>query len=107
MKQCKRARLPVIKEWNSLEECLKMASEKFEHLCFLEPTAEQTLSALKLEKEKTLCLFLGSEKGFSDRELALLQKSKVKSASLGRTILRSFTAAIAAASLLVSKRDSL
>lgn len=107
LKQCKRTRMPLIQEWGSLEECLKAASLKFSTLCFLDAEAAKPLLEFELQKAKPLCFFLGSEKGFSASELALLQKSGVQTAHLGTSILRAFTAAIATASLISSKRDSI
>jgi 16S rRNA (uracil1498-N3)-methyltransferase len=53
-----------------------------------------------------LALAIGPEGGWTDAELKLFQREKWISASLGQTILRAETAAIAAAAICISEFDS-
>lgn len=106
LKQCKRSYQPLIRNWNSLEECLKAVSKDYE-MVFLEPEAEKPLSHFPIAKTKPVMIFLGSEKGLNSEEIKKLQQAGAQSANLGNSILRSFTAAIAAASLLLFKRSDL
>jgi 16S rRNA (uracil1498-N3)-methyltransferase len=104
LKQCKRTRMPVIKNWGSLKDCI--ANIDFDECYTLDPEAKLSLLDWKPEKQKSLILFLGSEKGFGKEENALMAQHKFQSVGLGNAILRSYTAAIASTSVLVLKRTS-
>ncbi len=106
-KQCKRSLLPEIRGWVSLETCIENLQKSFQTLCVLDPDAELPLSQIKIEKENTLCVILGSEKGLNAKETSLLASKGARFANMGTSILRAFTAAIAGTSLIVLKRDEL
>ncbi len=104
LKQCKRAYMPTFQIWGSLAKFLEKTRGSFANELLLEPTATSSLSQFKLQDSQSLCLLMGSEKGFSDLEIALLRDSTFKPVSMGSAILRSFTAAIAASALVSSQR---
>jgi 16S rRNA (uracil1498-N3)-methyltransferase len=53
------------------------------------------------EKPKTVAVIIGPEGGFSDSEAELLKSMTVQCVSLGKTILRTETAGIAALSMIM------
>lgn len=105
LKQCKRSYLPTFKIWGSLAKFLENTRGNFATELLLEPTASSSLSRFKFGGAQSLCLLMGSEKGFSELEMALLKDSTFKPVSMGTAILRSFTAAIAASALVSIQRD--
>ena len=83
--QCRRTSVPIIKTYSSLKALLADHPKAY----YGEPTAEK-----KLPTADTFTLIIGPESGFSEPELKLLQE-KATGFSVGNTILRTETAAIA------------
>lgn len=104
MKQCRRVLEPKLEVWKSLEACLEGMSSDFS-VYYMDSSASKALLEKSMTREENLCLFLGSEKGWSAQEYELLKTRNVQGLHMGPLILRSFTAIISAASLLSNKRN--
>jgi 16S rRNA (uracil1498-N3)-methyltransferase len=104
LKQCKRARLPLLHTWPSLTAFLAHIQTRGVRGVVLDPESQQSLGSLVFSQDQAICLVLGGEKGFLPSERQLLDSANFSNASLGSYILRAITAAIAAAALISSKR---
>ncbi len=100
MKQCDNAFLPQIHEVRSISELIEKM-EKYVPVAALEMGKHQTLNeiAANLEK-KSICIIIGPEGGFDEKEIEYLQNRNVATFTLGNHILRAETAAIASVSQL-------
>jgi 16S rRNA (uracil1498-N3)-methyltransferase len=110
-KQCNRARPPAIHGGADFKDLLA-ASGKEEHdlkLIFWEETGgeilQQTLA--QVQETKSSLILIGPEGGFSTAETEEAVAAGFQSVTLGRQILRSETAAIAAISILQYKLGNL
>lgn len=102
-KQCKRGQIPEIHDSLDFSEMIERL-EEFDLNIFLyegekNTTLKQVLKDVK-EEVKTVSMIIGPEGGFSDDEAEIL-KTKGKSASLGKTVLRTETAGVVALSMLM------
>ena len=100
--QSRRATPPEITEPLKLADALNLPAALRIVLCESE---EQTQLSDVVKSNGTtggILLAVGPEGGWTDDELQLFQQAKWTSASLGNTILRAETAAIAAAAVLIS-----
>ncbi|MDR0953401.1 MAG: 16S rRNA (uracil(1498)-N(3))-methyltransferase [Elusimicrobiota bacterium] len=94
-KQCETPKIPLILNPVSFEEALQSIMPAI--ICYEGETTTSIQSALQtVEKAKTLGLFIGPEGGYTDEEIQLALKYKVKAVSLGGNILRAETAATVA-----------
>ena len=111
-RQCRQARIPSLHSWDSLAGLLRYHEGKVIRGFFLHPgdgvtsLARQLSSGLWQEScghaGHTMAL-VGPEKGWSQWELKLLREARqFTQASMGPRVLRAFTAAVAAATLLAS-----
>jgi 16S rRNA (uracil1498-N3)-methyltransferase len=84
---------------------MKDKTEINDELCIVLSENERDVLLRDLLKEPTngLLLALGPEGGWAEEELALFAQRGWKSASLGNTILRAETAAIAATAIALSE----
>jgi 16S rRNA (uracil1498-N3)-methyltransferase len=103
-KQCKRAWLPELHIWDSLQDCVDVLQKNCDEICVLHPGADKTLLDLNFKDTKSVGLLLGSEKGLNSEEMAFLKQLHFKEVNLGPRVLRSFTAAITATALMSAKR---
>jgi 16S rRNA (uracil1498-N3)-methyltransferase len=99
MKQCGRSYLPKVKELASLDEVIG-SSGSFKRKLIGHAEGEPFAQAASKDTTSTLIL-VGPEGGFSDEEVARCVAAGFKSVSLGERRLRTETAAIAFASLLI------
>ncbi|MFW7377981.1 MAG: RsmE family RNA methyltransferase [Oligoflexus sp.] len=106
MKQCKRAWQPELHIYKDLQSLL--LSDKFEtwNRYLLEPESEQVLFTSAMQPAASL-LLIGSEKGLTEIEKNQLLAHNFQPVRLGTTILRAFTASLAATAVISAKRDSL
>jgi 16S rRNA (uracil1498-N3)-methyltransferase len=99
--QCGRSRLPEVTTPVSLVEALESA----EGLLLLPYEGEREVSLRQALREagkpKTVSIFIGPEGGFAKDEVERVTESGVQAVSLGRRILRSETAGIAAAAAVM------
>ncbi|QDT38767.1 RsmE family RNA methyltransferase [Stratiformator vulcanicus] len=95
-KQSGRSRLMVIDRPIALPKLLKQASE--EQIVLLDPHG--STDPVGIKETSTTTAFIGPEGGFSDEELKLFEELEATKIRLGSHILRTETAAIAAAARL-------
>ena len=76
-------------------------SKTFSHALFCEPTASQLMPAM--QKDDRCCIFVGPEGGFAPTECARMSAEGVIGVLLGKTVLRTETAAIVAATTALSR----
>ena len=98
-KQCGNNFLPEILESKNLENALALIS-KGHSVYFFDTDAEEYFNQEELDKSSSITFIIGPESGFSETELKLMNKSKIKKRYLGRNILRSETAAIYISTLI-------
>jgi 16S rRNA (uracil1498-N3)-methyltransferase len=101
MKQCDNAFLPQIHEVQSLSELLEKI-EEYVPVAALEIGKHETLNKIVANSdEKSICIIIGPEGGFDEKEIEYLQNMNVPTFTLGNHILRAETAAIASVSQIV------
>jgi len=92
IKQCKRSFLPAIVITDSIKEASRLISS---HIYIADVKGEKCLS-----DKQEMCICVGSEGGFSNDEIDFLRKEHPTTLiSLGKTRLRTETAAVAATTL--------
>jgi 16S rRNA (uracil1498-N3)-methyltransferase len=105
--QCGRSVLPVVLPGQGLEEALSTRAD----LLLLPWEGEGSLSlasavraarpALEAVERPTVAVFIGPEGGFADDEVDLARRAGARVVTLGRRILRSETAGVVAAALVL------
>jgi 16S rRNA (uracil1498-N3)-methyltransferase len=101
MKQCKRATLPELVVYGSLDELVAAHTGLG---VVLVPGAPEALFDLVAAVDGDLLLLAGGEKGLEPEEEAQLRAAGFRPAALGSTVLRAVTAALAAASVAALRR---
>lgn len=100
LKQCKSAYKPEVCFYKSLSEAIGSSNYSNMKLLALLPEAKYKASEEILNSDsKSLMVFIGGEKGWDKDEIILLEQSGATPVSLGKNILRAWTAGVAAASL--------
>jgi 16S rRNA (uracil1498-N3)-methyltransferase len=108
IKQCKRAYLPTLNVASSLGNLLALKQDSFKDslgYVLSEHSSEPLLKAAlgdRARNSQMVYLVCGSEKGLTDRENALMEKSALRPVSLGSGILRAKTAALVATGILAA-----
>lgn len=98
-KQCGRAFVPEVEYVNAID---KLPIDKFDIVVFMnEHERKNSFSDVTLSRDATkkLALIVGSEGGFSDREVGEICDRGAVSVSLGKRILRAETASVVAMSI--------
>lgn len=93
--QSRRGIVPEVKHLLTLKEAAEKAKESDVSIVFYEGGGESIASILK-DKPKSVSIFIGSEGGFEESEIGLLNSAGVATATLGKRILRAETAPLAA-----------
>ena len=108
MKQSLRARLPRIEPVTGMEDIVGTVSSYDLALIAWEEEGERRLDlAAGLDaKARRVLLMIGPEGGFSGEEIAMAREAGMVTVSLGRSRLRSDTAAIVGLALLMSVLDA-
>lgn len=108
MKQSLRARLPRIEPVTGMEDIVGTASSYDLALIAWEEEGERRLdlAAGLGAKARRVLLMIGPEGGFSGEEIAMAREAGMVTVSLGRSRLRSDTAAIAGLALLMAALDA-
>lgn len=99
--QCGRTRLPAVHGTRALQEFLAAREDGL--LLLLDPKANTSMNDLPLAKPKNVFLLVGPEGGFEDAEREAACAAGAKGLRLGPRILRTETAAVAAAALLLGR----
>ncbi|MCY3714421.1 MAG: RsmE family RNA methyltransferase [Gemmatimonadetes bacterium] len=108
MKQSLRARLPRIEPVTSMEDVVGTASSYDLALIAWEEEVNRRpgLAAGLNAKARRILLMIGPEGGFSSEEIAMAREAGMVTVSLGRSRLRSDTAAIAGLALIMAALDA-
>ncbi len=109
VKQCKRSKIPPIEAPISFGEMLREIDGKYDLIiCPYENEENRTMKdCLRGQDSQTLpkqvAVMIGPEGGFSDKEIALLGQcgASVQLVTLGKTILRTETAGLAALAMIM------
>lgn len=96
--QCFRGDIPVILPIQKLADIFKSINEN--ELLLHMQMGGSSIHELTMLPSQNVSLFIGPEGGWSEQEELLFKSSSVQSISLGKTVLRAETAAIAAISIL-------
>ena len=95
-KQSGRATLPQISRTMSFDEICKEVGEFHQIILAYEGASQNAKEVLSsLDKNQPIALIVGSEGGFSNKEVEKLIKNGAKVISMGNTILRAETASVA------------
>lgn len=104
VKQCKRGIIPEIQQAITFKEMINTI-DKYELIVFPYENEQQYsvkdyLKSIE-KKPRNAALIIGPEGGFSDKEAQALMELGAKSVTLGKTILRTETAGMAAMAMLM------
>lgn len=104
-KQCRRNLVPDIKPVMDLGECYSLIGAAPAIMLYENETGTRLRNILQQNRDRFSCsdlfLLIGPEGGFSDSEAAEARKRGILTAGLGPRILRTETAGIAAASIVM------
>jgi len=106
-KQCGRGYIPKVLPPITLDELQKQAVPEFLLLPYEAERAHPVKEALRGKTAKSAGIFIGPEGGFTPEEVKLLQEMGAVSVTLGRRILRTETAGLAALTLLLYEFDEM
>ncbi len=102
MKQCDNAFLPQIHQVLTLPELIQSLGN-YTPLVALEVGKHKTVNEAYPElQEQAICLIIGPEGGFDEKEIEFLKNKNVNTFTLGNHILRAETAAITASAQLLA-----
>lgn len=105
-KQSRRGRIPKIESLLNLEDAAKDSCKSQCSMVFYELHGKKIGDIIE-NIPKKISLFIGPEGGFSSDEISMLSSYNVVSATLGRRILRTETAPIAALSIIMYETGNL
>jgi 16S rRNA (uracil1498-N3)-methyltransferase len=94
--QSRRLRLPFLGALARPEQAFSLAGDGLKLILSERPDAQPLRKVFEVQRETRAALAIGPEGGWIDRELELSQQSGFKQVSLGKLILRTETAVIAA-----------
>ncbi len=103
-KQSKRSLIPVVHKPMSYKDALEMAGTLDVQLVPYENARGMTATkeaVWAITPGQSIGIFIGPEGGFADAEIALAKEKEMQLISLGKRILRTETAALAALSILM------
>lgn len=103
IKQCKRSIPMDIKNTMPFGDMVKSLSQYDIVIFANECEKVESLGGITIDKTASVAIIIGSEGGFSENEIRLLNLPNVRSISLGKRILRAETAAIALSAVVISK----
>lgn len=105
-KQSGRGIIPVVHEMQNFGEALKSAKEYEIPVIFYENGGER-INEIIPKTAKTVSIFIGSEGGFSEDEIKKAESMGLKTATLGKRILRCETAPIASLSIIMNITENM
>ncbi|MCX6733990.1 MAG: RsmE family RNA methyltransferase [Candidatus Peregrinibacteria bacterium] len=100
--QCGRCKVPVLHEPMKFEAFLKTKVTKDSLVLIPHTMGGKKMNELKLIDEKSIVVCIGPEGGFDEKEVEDVTKVGGISVTLGKRVLRSETAAIAAVAMLAA-----
>lgn len=98
--QCGRCRIPTINPPITLANWLTLTDKDPMHRLILTPQEALTTAPILSPPLLSIALLIGPEGGFSENELTLAAKHQLQCLTLGKRILRTETAALAAISII-------
>lgn len=98
--QSRRGVIPKIEDAVSFKQAVKLSSQNELNIIFYE-LGGQSVKKLITAKPASIGIFIGSEGGFEEAEVALAEKNNASAATLGKRILRAETAPLAALSIIM------
>lgn len=106
VKQCKRGIIPEVCPSHSFAEMVSELGEYDLVLCPYENEEGRTIKAFlrsleNAEDVKSAAIIIGPEGGFSEREISVLEDAGAVTVTLGKTILRTETAGMAALAMVM------
>lgn len=106
VKQCKRGIIPEVCPSHSFAEMVSELGEYDLVLCPYENEEGRTIKAFlrsleNAEDVKSAAIIIGPEGGFSEREISVLEDAGAVTVTLGKTILRTETAGMAALAMIM------
>ncbi|MDO4459150.1 MAG: 16S rRNA (uracil(1498)-N(3))-methyltransferase [Clostridia bacterium] len=105
-KQCGRGKIPEVRPSMSFKEAVKEA-EGLKIMCYEHGGKPFRDIIADMGEEKNIAIFIGSEGGFSEKEVELAKENGVNIATLGKRILRTETAPICAISVIMALTGNL
>ena len=97
VKQCGRGEIPEISDVVSFKEAVELSKDLDLVIAPYENEVACAISsALRAKTPKTVGIFIGPEGGIADEEIAILNENGIKTVTLGKRILRTETAGLAA-----------
>ena len=103
IKQCDNAFLPVVHKARNIAEFIgNIKDSEFTPIIALEKENQKSLpEIIKFLDKKSVCIIIGPEGGFADKEIEYFSQKQIQTFSLGNHILRAETAAIVSASQVI------
>lgn len=98
--QCFRGNLPTLASIISLQEALTGLKETAQAIVLQMDGENINKELAKYQQDADISLFIGPEGGWSEGEEKLFKENKLSKVSLGKTVLRAETAAIAAIAII-------
>ena len=105
-KQSGRGIIPVVHEMQNFPDALKSASEYEISLIFYENGGER-INELISSDAKSVSIFIGSEGGFDESEIKKAESAGLKTATLGKRILRCETAPVASLAIIMNITENM
>ena len=105
MKQSLKTKIPVIDSMINIEDFLKSCNTDNRFICYLSKDKSHMFDK-KIHKDRDICILIGPEGDFSNKEVDLALSQKFRTLSLGDNRLRTETAGIIAchlANIVVNK----
>lgn len=98
--QSRRGIIPEIGKAVSFKQAVQICSNNEQNIIFYELGGESVKKLIN-KKPKSIGIFIGSEGGFEESEVELAKQNGIKTATLGKRILRAETAPLAALSIIM------
>ncbi len=110
VKQCRRVIIPEVGDAVRMPEALREAAGSDLVLIPYEneekTTLRQVLTSIPDREEiRSIAVFIGPEGGFSDKEIEAAEAAGARSVTLGKTILRTETAGVAAVAMIMYEME--
>lgn len=101
--QAHSTQLPVVQRYNSLKNCINSCNRYKPLMALDNIEPENSLSNYQISTDSHPVIAIGSERGWSNRERAILSEGGFDLLKLGDRILRTETASVVATALILEK----